>query len=143
MQPVKLVILGKPVSQKNDKRIVRSGNRTFIASSKKVLTWKSDAVRQLEEQWAGRQCIDGGIELSVDVISYLGKRQRTDVDNLAAGPLDSLEKAGIIANDYWIKKLLCERLKDDSNPRVEITIRLYSELGDERREDELLPELCS
>ena len=100
-------------------------------------------MRQLEEQWAGRQCIDGGIELSVDVISYLGKRQRTDVDNLAAGPLDSLEKAGIIANDYWIKKLTCERLKDDANPRVEITIQLYSESGDERRKNELLPELRS
>tara|TARA_R110000824_G_scaffold7533_2_gene34198 strand:- start:441 stop:770 length:330 start_codon:yes stop_codon:yes gene_type:complete len=107
------------------------------------LEWKADAVRQLKCQWANRECIDGGIELSVNVISYLGKRQRTDVDNLAAGPLDSLEKAGIIANDYWIKHLICERRKDDENPRVEITIRLYAELGDERKEAELLSELHS
>lgn len=98
-------------------------------------------MRQLKEQWASRECIDGGIELSVNVISYLGKRQRTDVDNLAAGPLDSLEKAGIIANDYWIKRLVCERRKDNDNPRVEIEIQLYAELGDERREAELLPVL--
>ena len=98
-------------------------------------------MRQLKEQWASREEINGGIELSVKLINYLGKRQRTDVDNLAAGPLDSLEKAGIIANDYWIKHLICERRKDDDNPRVEITIRLYAELGDERREAELLPEL--
>ena len=120
---------------------MRAGNRSFIASSKKVLQWKNDAVRQLKEQWAGRDSIDGGIELSVNVISYLGKRQRTDVDNLAAGPLDSLEKAGVIANDYWIKRLVCERRKDNDNPRVEITIQLYAELGDERREAELLPVL--
>ena len=81
------------------------------------------------------------VELSVTIINYLGKRQRTDVDNLAAGPLDSLEKAQIIANDYWIKRLLCERRKDDENPRAEITLELYVESGNEQGEAELLPEL--
>jgi len=113
----------------------------FIASSKKVSDWKNSAAQQLKDQWGSRKCISGGIELSVDVISYLGKRQRTDVDNLAAAPLDSLEEAGVIANDYWIKRLLCVRRKDDDNPRVEITIQLYAESGDERGEVELLPEL--
>ena len=84
-------------------------------------------MRQLKEQWAGRECIDGGIELSVDVVSYLGKRQRTDVDNLEAGPLDSLEKAEVIANDYWIKELYSRREKDTDNPRVEIVLRKYEE----------------
>jgi len=93
-------------------------------------------VRQLKEQWAGRQTITGGIELSVDVVSYLGKRQRTDVDNLAAGPLDSLEKAEIIANDYWIKEMYCRREKDPDNPRVEIVLKKY-----ERKEVKLLSKL--
>ena len=98
-------------------------------------------MRQLEEQWAGRQCIDGGIELSVTIVNFLGARQRTDVDNLAAGPLDSLEQAGIIANDYWIKRIVCERKKDVDNPRVELEIRLYQGGGDDGAEGELLPEL--
>lgn len=54
----------------------------------------------------------------------LGDRgQRADVDNLACAPLDALQAAGIVKNDYQIERLTCERRRDAARPRVEITLQ--------------------
>ena len=128
MKAIELVILGLPVSQKNQKRICRTRDgKPFIASSKKVSAWKKAAEAQVREQWGDRKGIDGGIELTVFVRSFLGPRQKIDTDNLAAAPLDILEKSGVIANDYWVRRVISERHRDVDNPRVELTITGFSE----------------
>ena len=128
MYPIQIVILGNPVSQKNQKRIARTKDgRPFIVSSKKVLAWKKVAGKQIAEQWGSRETIDGGIELAINIQSYLGPRQKIDTDNLAAAPLDILEKSGVISNDYWVRRVVSERHRDVDNPRVEITLTKYEE----------------
>jgi Holliday junction resolvase RusA-like endonuclease len=117
-----------PVSQKNQKRIARTKDgRPFIVSSKKVLAWKKAARGQIAEQWGSRETIDGGIELTINIQSYLGPRQKIDTDNLAAAPLDILEKSGVISNDYWVRRVISERHRDVDNPRVEITLTRYED----------------
>ena len=126
VEPIRLVIFGNPVSQKNQKRIVKTKDgRPFIVSSKKVLAWKKEAQSQIAEQWGDREAIDSGIELAINVQSYLGPRQKIDTDNLAAAPLDILEKSGVISNDYWGRRVVSERHRDVDNPRVEITLTSY------------------
>jgi len=128
VEAIELVILGLPVSQKNQKRICRTRDgKPFIASSKKVSVWKKAAEIQVREQWGDRKTIDGGIELTVHVRSFLGPRQKIDADNLAAAPLDILEKSGVIANDYWVRRVISERHRDVDNPRIELTITVFDE----------------
>ncbi|MAH48922.1 hypothetical protein CMI37_24050, partial [Candidatus Pacearchaeota archaeon] len=64
-------------------------------------------------------------EMQIKITSYLDKGQAIDVDNLAAAPLDAMEKAGVYKNDYWVRCIISSRKKDWVNPRVEIEITKY------------------
>ena len=119
------VITGKPTSQKNYKRAGIRNVKSFIYTPANVQKWKNSAIYQLREQWLYAEAIPSGIEMEVDIYSYLGKGQSIDADNLAAGPLDAMEKAGIYANDYWVKRVMTERLKDKDSPRIVILLRNY------------------
>jgi len=114
-----LTIRGRPVSQKNAKTIGRRNGVPFILSRKGVRQWKNEAVIQLRTQWEGEPLTT---ELTCGLIAYLDKGQRCDVDNLACAPLDAMQLAGVIANDYQINKLWVRRERDPSNPRIEITL---------------------
>jgi len=123
------VIIGKPVSQKNSKTITCRGKFPRMITNKNVRDWKKSAIAQLEEQMerSGAEVIPKGVELEVRIVSYMGKGQAIDADNLAAGPLDAMEKAGIYLNDYWVRCVISDRRKDVNFPRVEILIRKYRE----------------
>jgi len=122
----KFEIQGKPQVQKNNKQIIwtkdkRTGQqRPCIVDNAKVARWRKSAVQQLTVQWSGRLPIVGN--LAAVLTAYIGKAQRPDVDNLAAGPLDALEKAKIVANDYQFTCVTVLRRRDYDNPRVEILI---------------------
>ena len=118
-------IMGKPTSQKNLKRAGVRNGKSFIYTPASVKVWQKNASDQLEDQWHFQEPIRSGLELEARIYSYLGKGQSIDADNLAGGPLDSLQKAGIIANDYWVKKIVSERLKDAESPRVVIHLLKY------------------
>ena len=75
--------------------------------------------------------IPSGVEMEAEFVSYLGKGQSIDSDNLAAGPLDAMEEAGIFQNDYWVRRSSSERMKDPENPRVIIYLKNYEERGKE------------
>jgi Holliday junction resolvase RusA-like endonuclease len=120
---VTLSILGKPCSQKNNKQIIpgKGKRRAMLVDSARVAKWKKDALPQLLGQWAGRPpIITKG--LGVIVTAYLGKKQRGDTDNLAAAPLDALQKAEVIDNDSQFSDVVVMRRKDDDNPRIELLI---------------------
>ena len=124
------VIIGKPVSQKNSKTIVTKGKFPRMITNKNVRDWKNSAIIQLKEQMerTGAAVIPKGVELEVRIVSYMAKGQAIDADNLAAGPLDAMEKAGIYLNDYWVRCVISDRRKDVNFPRVEIQIRKYKEV---------------
>jgi len=117
-------LYGKPMVQKNSKQIVWAKRypyerRPIIVDNPAVAKWRRDIVKQLKAQWSLDPIED---ELAAIVLAYLAKRQRPDVDNLAAGPLDALEKAGIVKNDRQFSVCWIKRAKDYENPRIEIVI---------------------
>ena len=130
----KFTILGKPVSQKNAKRVgVAKGGRAYMYTPVSVKAWHTSAVHQLGVQLLESQNPDAQLvpaiahktEMQIKITSYLDKGQAIDVDNLAAAPLDAMEKAGVYKNDYWVRCIISSRKKDWINPRVEIEITKY------------------
>ena len=118
----RIVIKGKPVSQKNGKRILqRRDGRPFIASSTGALSWKAAAVAQIKDQYRGNP-LEGALRL--DAIVYQGERQRIDLDNALAGVFDALQAGGVVRNDYQIEELSAMRARDNDNPRVVVVIDL-------------------
>jgi Holliday junction resolvase RusA-like endonuclease len=115
-----LVIHGRLPNQKNDLTIRRRGNTPFIAHGNATEEWTSSAISQLRRQWT-RAALTGG--LVAELRFYQGKGQRTDLDNLLAAPLDVLEKAEVLKNDYQIWALQSWRYRDPRFPRVEIVLR--------------------
>jgi len=132
----KFTILGKPVSQKNAKRVgVAKGGRAYMYTPVNIKAWHKSAVHQigvqlLEIKASLEHAKDYPIiphkeEMEIRIVSYLDKGQAIDVDNLAAAPLDAMEKAGVYKNDYWVRCIISSRKKDWVNPRVEIEITKY------------------
>jgi len=131
----KFTIFGKPISQKNSKRVGLAKGRAYMYTPANVKKWHKSAVHQLEAQLLesrnpGAQlvpAIPNKTEMEIKIISYLAKGQSIDVDNLAAAPLDAMQTAGIYSNDYWARCIISSRKKDWVNPRVEIEITKYRE----------------
>jgi len=95
-----------------------------------VKQWHRAALLQLKAQAAQLGASGLGDEkhlLGTTVIAYLGKGQHLDADNIAAAPLDALQKAGIILNDYWCCPLHIYRERDPVRPRVDIGLAPYRE----------------
>lgn len=118
----RFTIFGKPVSQKNSKEMAqnRKTGAWFPVSNSGVKSWHKSALKQLDHEWRRRPALTGKME--IEIRSFVGERQRGDVDNLACAPMDALQKAGVILSDYQIERLVSERLRDRENPRVEITL---------------------
>jgi Holliday junction resolvase RusA-like endonuclease len=111
--------------QKNSKQIIWAKRYPFQRSPRlidkpKVIKWRKDITSQARAQWAGKDPLTG--DLGVIVVAYLGKRQRPDVDNLAAGPLDAIEKAGVVENDRQFSFAVIIRRTDWEDPRVEVFV---------------------
>lgn len=123
------IIRGKPISQKNFKRVGVSKGKGYMYTPKSIKEWHKEAKEQLEMQLkhGAQTALPEKTNLEVKIISYMGKGQSIDVDNLAGGPLDAMQKAGVYKNDYWIKRLTLERDKDPEDPRVEIDIKIFEE----------------
>ena len=118
-EPHFFIVEGKPVTQKNNKQLVKIGGRLVPISNKQVRAWRKSAAEQLAVQWR-KGPIEG--DLVVALSCYLSNRQRPDVDNLAAAPLDALQEVGVIVNDSQVVDLRVTKSRDNENPRVEIFI---------------------
>ena len=114
---IKLIIFGRPVSQKNAKRVVPGIK--FPITDKHVARWKKDAIAQLTAQWHLPKLVK---PIPLGIVAYMAKGQSMDCDNLAAGPMDALEKAGVISNDNKFHPLIIGRARDWETPRIEIFI---------------------
>lgn len=117
-----LTIDGLPVSQKNKRPILRNRatGKPFIGTATNVRQWKTSAVRQLKQQWAGADKLEGDIQIHLAI--YQGKRQALDADNAIAGAFDALQKAKVIRNDYQLAQGSWARWRDRDRPRIEITL---------------------
>lgn len=120
---IKLVIPGNVPSQKNSKQIAinnRTGKR-FVRSSSRVTAWKTYAIHELRGQFAGLQVTGSPIQLFLSF--YFDNSRRHDLDNAAAGVMDALVKAGVLADDCVSEVNFLGLLYgglDKENPRCEI-----------------------
>lgn len=122
MTAIVLCIEGVPVSQKNEKQIMRNRKtgKPFIGTRDKVRVWKASAVSQLKLQWQSRAPLEGN--LRADICIYQGARQAIDADNVLSSVLDALEQARIVNNDYQFSDGSWRRYRDRDRPRVEVSV---------------------
>ena len=115
-----LVIKGRPVSQKNSRTVKRFGRKLIPTPSGAVTAYKQAAMIQLRNQWRGRDTITAPVFVSL--IVYQAKGQSIDLDNAIQAPLDALQAAKVIDNDYQAAHIDARRARDPVNPRVELWI---------------------
>ena len=117
-----LTIYGRPVSKKNNARIVRFGGRYSILPSKAYSKYEKECLEFLKTA----PYRFGDSYVSVACKYWLpDHRWFPDLTNLLNATDDILEKAGIIDNDKFIVSHDGSRIEgfDKKRPRVEIFIR--------------------
>ena len=121
-----LVYHGNPAVKKNSQQLIRRGpyERPLLVPGTAFRRAERAALRELETTGPG-PCMLGSKSqpLHLCVHFHLGPRQQPDIDGLIAACADILEKARIIANDYWIASWPgTERFRDPEDPRTEVWI---------------------
>ncbi len=123
--PIRLVVAGNPVSQKNTKRVgvSKKSGKLFNYTPARVAKYKEDAYHQLVDQ-RNRLHIE---MICVPVICwyavYRADERSQDLGNSFEAVADELQRTGIVEND----SLLIPRARgpiqfDKQNPRIEVTL---------------------
>jgi hypothetical protein len=134
-EPIRLVILGVPMTKKTSQQIAtRRDGSPFIVSAQHHKKWAEVAAHQLRAQWGNRPPIEGMVHVRAliyrvratgDLVGF--KQAIGDVleaPGPRAKPATQRRKASVIKNDVQIDSWDgTRRLKDKDNPRVEIEIR--------------------
>lgn len=119
------VIPGRVVSKKNSKRIVSIGGnskRQYVIPSEAYLVWSRHALVELRQQRIMNLSIALSGPLELEIRFYFQNHQHElDLDNCLGGPLDVLQKAGIIENDKQIVAIRAEK-HFGHEPRTEIKL---------------------
>ena len=93
-----LVLKGLVPSKKNSKRILRAGNRPFIASSKEYGSWEKMTAIEMKQQTPVRNL--DRVKM-VSIYFEFGDNRRRDLSNKVEGIMDALVLAGILTDDSW------------------------------------------
>lgn len=119
-EPITLTIQGETPAKKNS-RISLPNGRTI--PSKRYRDWHSGALSQLERQWSSFNRGTFECEIRVYLRFYHADNRRRDSDNGVSSIFDTLQDAGIIADDRWqvVREFSVRNYKADS-ARCEIKI---------------------
>lgn len=119
--PVVLTVKGKPTSKKTGARQVYGKGRMIPIPSKDYVAYERSACLQLATQYKAPP-----IEDPCHVTARFYRDNRADVDNLAGGLFDILQKAGVLKNDRVVYGLTATKSGAcDGDPRVEVFIAPY------------------
>ena len=118
---MKIVLYGKPITKKNNGRIVTNGSRPYLLPSKQFVRYEKDCRKQITGNY--RKGIDYPVNLKV--IYYMPTRHRVDLTNLLNATNDILVDCGVLKDDN--SRIIVShdgsRVKyDKENPRAEIFI---------------------
>jgi len=118
---------GRPVSQKNSKRLLRAGDgRIIVANTEAVLAWREQAAYVLRSQALRQNLLrtlgDKKHSVQVGIKARLAVAQRIDVDNLACAPLDALKDAQVITDDKFVDDLHVIVEYGSAEPGLTLTI---------------------
>jgi len=120
-----VVMPGNTYSKKNSKQIIvnKATGKRQVISSKGYREWEEGVMWQLKTHpLIGRQW---QYPLKVSFKFFRKTRRKFDYNNLSQGPLDILQKLGIIEDDdmnHVIPDFSQGWELDKTNPRVEITL---------------------
>ena len=104
----------------------RKTKKSFVRKSSRHLAWQESAIAQLKYQWGKREPIPKDRFLNAAIVSYMPTKRKVDADNLYGGPMDALQAACILEDDYCIRTHNgSDRCYDKEKPRVEITLTEY------------------
>jgi Holliday junction resolvase RusA-like endonuclease len=115
-----LTLFGDPRTKKNSQRILRAGNRSFIAPSSAYARYEKDCGWFLKGKGLG---ID--YPVNVKCVYYMKTHRKVDLGNLLAATCDILVKYGVLKDDCVdiVKTHDGSEVRyDKENPRVEIEI---------------------
>lgn len=104
-------MLELPWPQSINHYYIRSGRRTFISAKGKLYRQQVHTACKK----AGAFKFHRKNRLAIKVILYPPDNRRRDIDNILKCLLDSLESAGLFADDEQIDKLIVERIHDNQN----------------------------
>lgn len=149
MFQINLIVLGDPLTQKNDliikKQKLKSGKmRSFVGHSSKFGAFRDKACLVMYEQYQAQ-----GYKVSIDflieanMVFYVKRWHEPDLDNLPACYLDGMlgvrpkgaprgtRVAQVLKDDKLVRKLIAEKIVEGDpdyagEPRAEITIRRYN-----------------
>jgi len=112
----KTSIPGRVPVKKNTAKVFKFG----AVYSKAWKAWEKEALHLLRQQGI-KEPISEYCQMKLTF--YLKNHQwEPDVSNVCEGPQDVLQKANILTDDKYIKKLLAEKNFNAEEPRVEIEI---------------------
>lgn len=114
-----LTLLGRPISKKNSKSLIKVKGRIIPISSKQYRAFEKDALKQLER--AQTKFFSG--KVFVNYVFYMKGKLSSDGDNLEAGINDILQKAGIIVDDKNITEWHGKKVEGCEDWKTEVTIK--------------------
>ena len=115
------VIPGKVGVKKNQRRLIFRGRFPLSLPSTKYLHWESVALRHVNKSKQGMILCE--LEARFE-FHFKNKQAEVDIDNCLGGPLDLLQKAGVIKNDKQVRRVIAEKFFD-SEPMVKVELVQY------------------
>jgi len=120
--PVKIVVPGKPLSVNAAYRVVKLGTRAGMAKSREAVLYQGRVRSAAVLAMLGREPMTG--DLQFEIVAYW-PRQNADSDAATKLTKDALQ-GSVYANDRIVRRDISERAHDPLRPRVEITVKPYS-----------------
>jgi len=120
MTPIRLSISGQPPRKSNSRRIVRDArsDRPRVIKSAKAIEWTLSALCQIPDD-ARLQVGSPDRPLAITFwVRYASRRPDLSVELI----LDTLQKAGVIADDRYVFETHAYKEIDRENPGVEVLI---------------------
>jgi len=109
-------IPGRVAIKKNSKQIIpgRGGRRPTLISSPKYLAWERMAVTWLLKALLDQTSLEKERQITcpveVHMVFYFKSHlHEPDIDNCLGGPLDVLQKSGILQNDRQVQRVTAEK----------------------------------
>jgi Holliday junction resolvase RusA-like endonuclease len=115
---VHFTIPGEPATKKTSQRIVRAGKRMLVIPSQRTLAWTAGAQVVMRLVMADAPPLVG--EVGVHYIFYRQKNV-ADLGGMEAA-LDDAMQGIVIVNDRQIVNRTSRRLRDGTQPRVEVWV---------------------
>lgn len=127
-EPMKITILGRPVTAKNSAQMVINRGRRFLVKKPALQRWEREALPQVKSQMAGEDFDPTvPVNLTIEVWPYIDGR--CDLVGYCQSVQDLLVKAGVLADDSAWKPRIVVGLDgskvmgvDKDCPRIEITL---------------------